>query len=184
MIEHSWIGSVAPMRPPPPRSKSPRPSAGDATTPDLPPHRTSAEAVRSLARVARLLEKASGDLGLAHYRVLSAVAAGEDRASRVARRFELGRPTISAAVDALVRGGLLERGAVATDQRAFELRLTERGRAVLGDVEAEMVRVLDELCGRLDSSVTATRTLAALGAALDARAADRNELHVLPSRPT
>jgi DNA-binding MarR family transcriptional regulator len=141
--------------------------------------------VRSIARVARLLEKASGDLGLAHYRVLSAVAAGEDRASRVAKRFELGRPTISAAVDALVRAGLLERGAVATDQRAFELRLTERGRVVLEGVEADMVSVLDDLCGRLDSPATATRTLAWLGSALDARAVERRHLLVVPSsRPT
>lgn len=132
------------------------------------------EAVRSLARTARLLEKASGDLGLAHYRVLSAIAAGEDRASRVAERFELGRPTISAAVDALCRAGLLERTVVETDQRAFALRLTDEGRDTLETVETAMVAVLDDLCGRLRSPATAATTIAALGGALDARGRERH----------
>ena len=130
------------------------------------------EAVRSLARVARLLERASGELGLAHYRVLSAIAAGEGRASRVARRFELGRPTISAAVDALSRAELIERSVAKTDQRAFDLALTRKGQDVLDAVEAEMVAVLEDLCGRLASSAGATATLAALVDALDARAED------------
>ncbi|HTX63096.1 MAG TPA: MarR family winged helix-turn-helix transcriptional regulator [Acidimicrobiales bacterium] len=132
------------------------------------------EAVRSLARAARILERASGDLGLAHYRVLSAIAAGEDRASRVAERFELGRPTISASVDALRRAGLIERTEVAADQRAFALRLTPRGCEELDRVEAEMVRVLDELCRRLPSGgpdQDPVAVLATLGTALDTRAA-------------
>lgn len=135
---------------------------------------TSVEAVRTLARAARLIEKASGDLGLAHYRVLSAIAAGEDRASRVAKRFELGRPTISAAVDALTRAGLIERAVVETDQRAFELRLTQQGRATLDAVEAEMVHLFDDLLGHLASPRSAIETLAAVGDALDARAEERD----------
>lgn len=141
-----------------------------------PPASSAVEAVRSLARIARILERASGGLGLAHYRVLSAIAAGEERASRVAARFELGRPTISAAVDALRRAGLIERAAVATDQRAFALRLTPQGWQLLERVEAEMVRVVDELCRRVASAGLANDpvdVLAALGEALDARAAER-----------
>jgi DNA-binding MarR family transcriptional regulator len=136
------------------------------------------EAVRSLARASRILERASGELGLAHYRVLSAIAAGEDRASRVAERFELGRPTISAAVDALRRAGLIERAEVEADQRAFALRLTPSGRETLGRVETEMVRVLEELCGRLSCAFPpgtgALDVLAALGGALDARAQEHH----------
>ncbi len=149
------------------------------------------EAVRSVARVARILERASGELGLAHYRVLSAIAAGEERASRVAARFELGRPTVSASVDALCRAGLIERAAVENDQRAFALRLTAHGQETLQRVETEMVAVLEELCrhsapvgsttGPDDPPVPEDPTqtgspvdlLAALGKALDARA-ERN----------
>ncbi|MGH9921071.1 MAG: MarR family winged helix-turn-helix transcriptional regulator [Nitrososphaerales archaeon] len=141
------------------------------------PTDTEVEAVRSLARAARLLERASGDLGLAHYRVLSAIAGGEDRASRVAERFELGRPTVSAAVDVLCRGGLIERVEVATDQRAVELRLTRRGRDTLEAVETEMVRIIDDLCGRFPSLAAAPDVLATLGQALDARTDER---HALP----
>ncbi len=146
-------------------------------TPRLPPDPCppAVEAVRSLARVARVLERASGDLGLSHYRVLSAIAAGQDRASRVAERFELGRPTISAAVDALRRAGLIERAEVANDQRAFALRLTPRGRETLEQVETEMVGVLDDLCHRMARAGGTGDPLdvfAALGDALDARAED------------
>ncbi len=147
-----------------------------AATP-RPRHRVdlgTAEAVRGLARVARLLEKASGDLGLAQYRVLSALAGGEDRASRLAERFELGRPTVSSAVDALTRAGLVERSPDMADQRAVALRLTPAGLAALEAVEAELGRVVDDLCSRLPSPKEAARTFAALGAALDARADERH----------
>jgi DNA-binding MarR family transcriptional regulator len=125
--------------------------------------------VRSLARVARLLERASGACGLAHYRVLSAIAAGEDRASQVAKRLELGRPTISAAVDALCREGLVRRTVASTDQRAFELALTAKGWEVLDSVEHTMVGMLHDLCARLGSPEQVTATLASLGTALDDR---------------
>ncbi len=70
------------------------------------------DAVRALARATRVLERASGELSLAHYRVLSAIASGEKRASRVAERLAIGKPTVSAAVEALAQRGLLLRSAV------------------------------------------------------------------------
>lgn len=132
----------------------------------------SIEAVRSLARAARLLERATGELGLAQYRVLSAIAGGDERASRVAERFELGRPTISAAVDALCRGGLLARTDSLDDQRAVDLTLTPQGRAVLRHVEGDMVRTFEDLFLRAKETSEITRTLVALGEALDARQDD------------
>jgi DNA-binding MarR family transcriptional regulator len=59
------------------------------------------EAVRALARATRVLERASGELSLAHYRVLAAIASGDERASRVANRLAIGKPTVSVAVEAL-----------------------------------------------------------------------------------
>jgi DNA-binding MarR family transcriptional regulator len=167
---------------PTPSSRRPTvtvPGATDCAAPLVAavPVATSVEAVRSLARTARLLERASGDLGLAHYRVLSAIAAGDDRASRVAERFELGRPTISAAVDALCRAGLIERTVVATDQRGFALRLTERGRDTLASVETTMVDVVEDLCRRLPSPSAVVTAVAALGGALDARGRERHPPH-------
>jgi DNA-binding MarR family transcriptional regulator len=82
------------------------------------------EAVRALARGSRLLERASGELNLAHYRVLSAIASGDERASRIATRLAIGKPTVSATVEALCHRGLLARSRGDDDQRVDVLRLT------------------------------------------------------------
>lgn len=133
------------------------------------------EAIRALARAARMLERASGELSLAQYRVLSAVAAGEDRAARVAQRLELGRPAVSAAVEGLCRNGLLERFEVVGDQRAFALEVTAGGRVVLRQAEERMTAVLAELCAKSGDEEQALEVLAALGVAIDQLQAERLE---------
>lgn len=85
------------------------------------------------------MEFACGDLSLAQYRVLAAVAEGEERASRIAQRLALGKPTISASVDALCRRGLLDRQAAADDQRVATLQLAPDGEAALRAVEDAML---------------------------------------------
>src|SRR5580700_9447325 len=109
---------------------------------------TIVEAVRALTRASRLLERASGELSLSHYRVLSAIASGDERASRIAARLAVGKPTISATVESLCQRGLLARSAVKGDHRAAALRLTAQGAAVLARVEAEMVARLEGLSSR------------------------------------
>jgi DNA-binding MarR family transcriptional regulator len=131
------------------------------------------EAVRALVRVSRVLERASDELSLAHYRVLSAVAAGDRRATRVAARLALGKPTVSAAVDALNRRGLITRSSVPTDQRAAQLSVTPEGRAVLARVEREMGRRIDGLCARTPDRGRLVQSLVWLGEALDEAAAER-----------
>lgn len=86
------------------------------------------QAVRALARLARALERSSGDLNLAHYRVLAAVADGDERASRVAERLALGKPTVSAAVESLCKRGLLAREVADDDRRAATLSPTPAGK--------------------------------------------------------
>jgi DNA-binding MarR family transcriptional regulator len=131
------------------------------------------EAVRALARLARMLERASSHLSLAQYRVLSAVASGDERATRVAQRLELGKPTVSAAVETLCRNGHLERSAESGDQRAMALRVTESGRCLLRDVEAEMVRQVESLCARTPDGAQVWQSLGWVGPALDQLAAER-----------
>jgi DNA-binding MarR family transcriptional regulator len=118
------------------------------------------EAVRALAR-------ASDELSLAHYRVLAAIASGDERASRVATRLAIGRPTISAAVDALCLRGLLLRVGVQGDQRATALHLTEAGTSLLDRVEAAMTERLEKLRARTVDSDQLVASLIALGAAMD-----------------
>ncbi len=131
------------------------------------------QAVRALARLARALERSSGDLNLAHYRVLAAVADGDERASRVAQRLALGKPTISAAVDSLCTRGLLAREDAADDRRATRLSLTPAGVAALAEVEATMVGRIDELLARSDEADEIVSALSQLGSALDEVAAER-----------
>jgi DNA-binding MarR family transcriptional regulator len=131
------------------------------------------EAVRALARATRVLERASGELSLAHYRVLSAVASGDERASRVANRLAIGKPTVSAAVDALVQRGLLARSEVDGDLRVAALHLTTEGVAVLTRVEAEMIHRIDDLCARTPDAGQLLESLAWLGAAIDDMQAQR-----------
>lgn len=132
------------------------------------------EAVRALARVSRLLERASVELNLAHYRVLSAVAGGEERASRVAARLALGKPTVSAAVDALCQRGLLARAKVEGDQRVDVLHLTAEGQSVLQRVESAMVTRLDDLCRRTPDPGQVLVSLGWLGTAIDEARAERD----------
>jgi DNA-binding MarR family transcriptional regulator len=125
------------------------------------------DAVRALARASRLLERATGELSLSHYRVLAAVASGEERASRMAARLALGRPAISAAVDSLCQRGLLTRVEVEGDARAIALALTPHGREVLVQAETEMVRRIEELAARTPDPVRLLESLAWLGPAID-----------------
>lgn len=131
------------------------------------------QAVRALARASRVLERASGELNLAHYRVLSAVASGDERASRVAARLALGKPTVSAAVDALCRRGLLTRVAAADDQRAVALSLTVSGWSLLNRVEDQMVAKIRSLSARTPDPQRLIESLAWMGGAIDEAHAER-----------
>jgi DNA-binding MarR family transcriptional regulator len=131
------------------------------------------QAIRAAARLARLLERSSEDLNLAHYRVLAAVADGDERASRVADRLALGKPTVSAAVESLTKRGLLAREDAAEDRRAATLTLTPAGAEALAEVEVEMLARLRDLTDRTDDGAAIIASLGKLGEALDELAAER-----------
>jgi DNA-binding MarR family transcriptional regulator len=125
------------------------------------------EAVRALARASRILERASGGLNLAHYRVLAAIDSGDQRASRIAARLALGRPTVSASVDSLCQRGLLTRTSADTDQRVAVLSLTDEGHTVLNGVEAEMTGQIDKLLMTTPGGERLIESLVWLGKAID-----------------
>jgi DNA-binding MarR family transcriptional regulator len=131
------------------------------------------EALRTLVRMSRVLERASGELSLAHYRVLAAVADGDERGSHVAARLALGKPTISASVDALCRRDLLTREQDPGDQRVVALRLTPAGAAVLAEAEAAMLARLDAVLAHTRDPRDAVAGLTRLGAGLDVASAER-----------
>ena len=133
----------------------------------------SADALHGLARASRVLERSSGELSLAQYRVLASVGSGEERAARIAARLALGKPTISATVDSLTQRGLLTRSGVDADQRAAALSLTDEGRATLAAVEREMSERLDWLAARTPDPQAVVQALAWLDAAVDQFLAER-----------
>lgn len=124
-------------------------------------------AARTLALVARVLERAAGDLTLAQYRVLALVAAGDERASHLALRLAVGKPTVTAVVDGLVERGFLERQADPGDRRASRLVLTESGLEALDSAESEMARRVGALVDRADDREALLAGVAAMRSALE-----------------
>ncbi|MGA3351714.1 MAG: MarR family winged helix-turn-helix transcriptional regulator [Acidimicrobiales bacterium] len=132
-------------------------------------------AVQALTRASKVMERAAGGLSLAHYRVLAAVAAGDERASRVAARLALGKPTVSASVEALCARGLLVRSAVEGDQRAVQLSLTDAGTELLDAAQKEMISALEGLAARTGRPDEVIEALVTLGSAIDLAAAERRK---------
>lgn len=89
------------------------------------------------ARFARLVEQLGGDTAAAkaigqQRDLLSAVSDQEPATlGQVAIAVKRGAPAVSRAVDALVRGGLVERQPDPDNRRRLALRLTEAGRTEL-----------------------------------------------------
>lgn len=129
--------------------------------------------MNGVVRAARIMERRCGELGLAQFRVLAAIAAGDDRASRIAHHLALGKPAVSSTVDALCRRGLLTRESVENDQRAAALALTDEGRRVLADAEADMAAALDDLVARTGEPALVLRALGRLACAAEAARAER-----------
>jgi len=128
---------------------------------------------RTLARLARILERASSEVTLSQYRVLALVARGDERASQLAGRLALAKPTITAAVDALVEHGLLTRSEVEGDRRAVRLCITPDGAAALARTEAAMAERLQPVIDSCAHPGLVVEAFAELDVALDSRIALR-----------
>lgn len=129
--------------------------------------------VLTLARMARVLERACTDLTLPQYRLLAMIADGAERASHLAGELALAKPTVSATIDTLVERGLVEREAVDGDRRATRLIVTRSGLAALVLAESSMRERLDDLLARVDDPAAVRLSLAELEAALDQRRDER-----------
>ncbi|HKT57726.1 MAG TPA: MarR family winged helix-turn-helix transcriptional regulator [Microbacterium sp.] len=159
------------------------------TEPSPPPQTDTQHAIRSLARLARMLERMMpARLTMADFRMLSAIGDGEARASRLAHRLAVGKPTVSATVDSLVKRGLVTRTAHGADQRAIDLALTIDGVTVLADADAALGNALDRIAAETPDADATLRALAQLGPALDTLLAARDArlaggAHAAASRP-
>jgi DNA-binding MarR family transcriptional regulator len=131
----------------------------------------------TLARLARLLERACGELEppltLAQYRLLAMIGGGSDRASHLAGQLALAKPTVSATIDTLVERGLVERATARDDRRVTTLTISAAGRGVLSDAEGAMRARLDDVLARIDDPSAVSGVLTALAAGLDERRLER-----------
>jgi DNA-binding MarR family transcriptional regulator len=98
-----------------------------------------------MALLGRTLERACADLTLAQYRVLAMVSSGDARASKIAERLAVAKPTVTAVVDGLVERGYLRREAVPGDRRSASIVVTKDGRTRLATAEAAMSARLEHL---------------------------------------
>jgi DNA-binding MarR family transcriptional regulator len=126
-------------------------------------------AARTIALLARAMERAAGDLTLAQYRVLALVSAGDERATRLAGRLAITKPSVSAVVDGLAERGYLERKPVDGDRRAIRLCITASGVAALASAERAMAEWLEPLVAALDDRSAFVASLDQIDATLSAR---------------
>jgi DNA-binding MarR family transcriptional regulator len=128
----------------------------------------------TIARLARVLEcSATAELTLPQYRVLGLLAGGGERASLLARRVAVAKPTLTSIVDSLFERGLVSRDTPDGDRRSVRISITRAGRAELRRSSAAFREVLD---GVLAECADPDRVLAAvhdLRQALDERWANR-----------
>jgi DNA-binding MarR family transcriptional regulator len=123
--------------------------------------------VQALARLSRAMERAAVPLSLADYRALAAIVAGEERASRLAERLAVGKPSISATVESLARRGLLSRERVEADQRAVALAVTPAGQEAYEQARRRMADRLAEIIGLTVDGAASLRALVGLGEAIE-----------------
>jgi DNA-binding MarR family transcriptional regulator len=129
-----------------------------------------------LPGVIHLLAQASAEaygeepLTLTQVRLLRCLEAGSRLTSELASRLGVSASTVSAAVDGLVRRGLIERVPSSEDRRTMPLRVTEAGEGAVAAARQRQERALAGLVAALTPGERRAlgRGIAALGRALEA----------------
>jgi DNA-binding MarR family transcriptional regulator len=129
-------------------------------------------AVRALAFGARMIERALDDMTLPQFRVLSLIASSPERASRVAEKAAVSRPSLTGLLDGLEARGWVRRVEVDGDRRGVGLEVTPDGQAALRAAEDAARARLELVLGQI-SSDERHAVLTALNALGDAFAALR-----------
>ena len=132
------------------------------TGPDYTP-----DAVRTLVRLSRLLDRGAGELSLAQFRALVVIDEGGERASWLADRLALAKPTVTSIVDGLVERGYVTRTADAGDRRVTRIALTQKGRRALNQAEIAMGERLQEVLAQTQDSASVVWAINELGPAID-----------------
>jgi DNA-binding MarR family transcriptional regulator len=128
----------------------------------------------TLARLSWLLEKgATADLTLPQYRVLGLLAAGDERASQLAARLAVAKPTLTAIVNSLVDRGYVVRESAPGDRRVVRLSISPAGTAAVDAAGAHLRTVLDDVVSRCAHPDAVLAAIDELRTGLDDRWAER-----------
>ena len=134
-------------------------------------------AVRVMVRLRRTLERADTALTLPQYHLMAMIGAGGERSARLAEKLAVRKPTLTAAADALVAAGLIEREAEVGDRRVVRLTITDAGRAALERTEDELAGFVAPMLAEAQDPEALFDAFDALGAAMDQRAQARHAAH-------
>jgi DNA-binding MarR family transcriptional regulator len=124
----------------------------------------------TIARIARLLENSGPtEISLPQYRVLGLLSSGDERATQLAARLSVAKPTLTALVDSLVERGFIARHTLDGDRRSVSMSITPAGRTALRRTANGLRDALDDVIGRCPHPDAVLVALDELRQALDAR---------------
>jgi len=128
----------------------------------------------AIARLYRALERAEDvTLSLQQYRVLALLSQEGARASQLAQRLAVTKPTITSLTDSLVERGLATRDTEDGDRRVVTVSITSKGRAAVTATGVALRSVLDDVVSRCADSAGVYAALDDLMHALDSWWEDR-----------
>ena len=90
-----------------------------------------AEAVLTILRMARVLERIDAGVSPHQYRMLKLIVGGAERSARLAEKLAVAKPTLTSTADSLVAAGLAIRQAELGDRRVVRLCITPAGQAAI-----------------------------------------------------
>src|SRR6478736_9578700 len=94
---------------------------------------------------ARVLERTLEDMTLAQFRVLTLIASSHERASRLAEKAAMSRPSLTGLLDGLEARGWVQRVHVDGDRRGVSLEVTASGAKALREAERAMTSELERV---------------------------------------
>jgi DNA-binding MarR family transcriptional regulator len=139
------------------------------------------EAVLTILRISRVIERIDAGVSPQQYRMLKLIGGGGERSARLAEKLAVAKPTLTSTADSLVAAGLASRQAEPGDRRVVRLCLTPAGHAATERADAAYAAWFGSLVDHTGSSERILHDLVMLGEALTERyrarlAADARQL--------
>lgn len=145
---------------------------------EQPDSQAAVDALLTILRISRVLERIEAGVSPQQYRMLKLIGEGGERSARLADKLAVARPTLTATADSLVAAGLAYREAEPGDRRVVRLRLTAAGQAAVARADGAYAEWFGELLDqtgqrdqivadllRLDTAMTERRRARAAAAA-------------------